>query len=270
MKRRWALVALAALGTVGLVALGIWQLERRVWKLALIERVEQRIHAAPVAAPGPARWASLGRQNAEYLRVTATGHYLQDRETLVRAVTQLGGGFWVLTPFQTDEGFIVLVNRGFVPPERRDRASRKDDVTAGAHTSVTGLLRITEPNGGFLHTNVPAEERWYSRDVAAISHSRNLPGSAPYFIDAEASTTTTTRLADAGASPNGTHTAAGESGSEGAAPQTPAKASPETAPLPVAGLTVVTFRNSHLLYAFTWFGLASMVGALGVRMARHR
>ena len=231
MKRRWALVALAALGTAGLIALGVWQIERRAWKLALIERVEQRIHAAPVAAPGPSRWPSLDRQNAEYLRVRATGHFLQERETLVRAVTQLGGGFWVLAPFQTDDGFVVLVNRGFIPPDRRDPASRKEAAAVGANTTVIGLLRITEPGGGFLRANVPAEERWYSRDVAAISHARNLPGTAPYFIDAEASA--------------------------------------EVARMPVAGLTVVTFRNSHLIYAFTWFGLALMVGTLGVRMARH-
>ncbi len=231
MKRRWALVALAALGTASLVALGVWQLERREWKHALIERVEQRVHAAPIAAPGPQRWPSLDRQNAEYLRVTATGHFLPGRETLVRAVTALGGGFWVLAPFQADDGFIVLVNRGFIPPDRRDPASRKDAVAAGDETTVTGLVRITEPGGGFLRANVPAEERWYSRDVAAISYARKLSGTAPYFIDAEAS-------AEAGR-------------------------------LPVGGLTVVTFPNNHLLYAVTWFGLALMVAALGVRMARH-
>ena len=232
MTRRWALVALAALGTAGLIALGVWQIERREWKLALIERVGQRIHAAPIAAPGPPRWPSLDRRNAEYLRVTATGHFLQGRETLVRAVTTLGGGFWVLAPFQTSDGFVVLVNRGFIPPDRRDPASRKNAVSTADPTAVTGLLRITEPGGGFLRANVPAEERWYSRDVAAISHARILSDTAPYFIDADAN--------------------------------------PEGAPWPVGGLTVITFPNNHLLYAVTWFGLALMVAALGVRMARHR
>ena len=36
----------------------------------------------------------------------------------IQAATALGGGFWVLTPLDTG-GFTVLVNRGFVPPERR-------------------------------------------------------------------------------------------------------------------------------------------------------
>jgi surfeit locus 1 family protein len=254
--RRWVLIALAALGTAGLIGLGVWQVERRAWKLALIERVEQRVHAAPVSAPGPERWASLTRENVEYLKVAATGHF-EGRETLVQAVTALGAGFWVMAPFRADDGFTVLINRGFVPAQRRDgtppageaakagappdigKASRSaastgaqpEPVVAGDPTTITGLLRITEPSGGFLRANAPAENRWYSRDVAAISHAQNLSVTAPYFIDADAST-------DAGA--------------------------------PVGGLTVVTFRNSHLLYAITWFTLALMVAALGVRMARHR
>ena len=39
------------------------------------------------------------------------------------AVTELGSGYWVLTPLAT-RGFTVLVNRGFVPQDRRDPATR--------------------------------------------------------------------------------------------------------------------------------------------------
>ncbi|MEJ1963179.1 MAG: SURF1 family protein [Gammaproteobacteria bacterium] len=242
--KRVVLLVLAALGTAGLIGLGVWQLERRVWKLALIERVEQRVHAAPIAAPGPAQWPSLDRDNAEYLRLSATGQFLQNRPAFVQAVTTLGAGFWVMAPFQTDAGFIVLVNRGFVTPEQRDSVARAGyggvpaapvaDTAeqAAGRLTLTGLLRMTEPNGGFLRANVPADDRWYSRDVAAISHAQHLSGTAPYFIDADAS--------------------------------------PRAGQVPVGGLTVVAFRNSHLLYAITWFTLALMVGALGVRISRQR
>lgn len=228
--KRWIAVFFAALGTVVLSALGVWQLERREWKLDLIERVNQRVHAPPVAAPGPTEWDQLTRENAEYLRVTVTGHYLPGRETLVQAVTERGGGFWVMAPLQTDRGFIVLVNRGFVPLEPGDPASRTQPGTV----SITGLLRMSEPGGAFLRDNAPAENRWYSRDVAAIARTQGLPDTttAPYFIDAEA---------DPAAGPH----------------------------MPVGGLTVTTFRNSHLSYAITWFTLALMVAALGVRMALH-
>src|ERR1700749_1282323 len=106
--KRWLLIAVAAFATVGFGALGVWQVERRAWKLALVERVEQRIHAAPVAAPGPQDWPAITRDNAEYRRVTATGRFLYGRQTRVRAVTELGEGFWLMAPLRTDRGFTVF------------------------------------------------------------------------------------------------------------------------------------------------------------------
>lgn len=227
----WALALfglLALAGIAGLTALGIWQLERRVWKLDLIERVDARIHASPVPAPGPEAWPSVSAASDEYRRVAVTGHFLNDRETLVQAVTDLGGGFWVMTPLVSDRGFTVLVNRGFVPPEKRDPATRAEGQPQGpqaGEVTVTGLLRITEPKGGFLRSNDPAAGRWYSRDVAAIAAAKGVERAAPYFIDAD-----------------GTRNPGG---------------------WPVGGLTVVSFPNSHLSYALTWFALDLMlIGAV--------
>lgn len=213
-------LSLAAL--IGLTALGVWQIERRTWKLTLIDRVEQRVHAAPVALPPPSSWPAISASNDEYRRVAATGRFLHDRETLVKAVTDEGGGYWVITPLRRDDGTTILVNRGFVPPERRDPSTRQDG-NRSDKVEVTGLLRMTEPKGGFLRHNDPASDRWYSRDVAAISAARGLNAVAPFFIDA-----------DAAANPGG---------------------------LPIGGLTVVSFPNNHLIYALTWFGLALMLAA---------
>jgi surfeit locus 1 family protein len=184
-RRLAALVAfdLAALLVVaGLVALAAWQLHRRAWKLDLIARVEARVRAAPTPAPGPGRWAGLSAAGDEYRRVTATGGWIADRSTLVQAVTALGGGYWVLTPLARDDGTTVLVNRGFVPADRRDPASWPP---SPGRVAVVGLLRMPEPGGAFLRSNDPAADRWFSRDVAAIAASRGLSAVAPYFIDAE-------------------------------------------------------------------------------------
>ena len=90
----------------------------------------------------------------------------------------------MLTPFETPD-FTLLVNRGFVPPDRRLRSTRIEGNPAGPVT-ITGLLRISEPGGGFLRSNDPKADRWYSRDVAAIASARALTRAAPYFIDADA------------------------------------------------------------------------------------
>ena len=216
----FGLVFLLLLACAVFTALGIWQVQRLSWKLDLIERVEGRIHASAVPAPGPEAWPGVSAASDEYRRVAVTGRFLHDRETLVQAVSDLGGGFWVLTPLVTDRGFTVLVNRGFVPPEKRDPAARAEGQPQGTVT-VAGLLRVTEPKGGFLRSNDPAAGRWYSRDVAAIASAKGLEQAAPYFIDA-----------DSTRNPGG---------------------------WPVGGLTVVSFPNSHLGYALTWFTLDLML-----------
>ncbi len=269
-------------------ALGSWQVQRRAWKLQLIAQVEQRLHAASVAAPGRASWSQLGSADA-YRVVRAQGHYLYPREVQVQAVTARGPGFWVMTPLSTDDGFIVLVNRGFVPAGWRDPALH-DAAASQAAVQVEGLLRLSEPHGGFLHHNVPASQRWYSRDVAAIAASRQLPAEAvaPYFIDAAASrdraaiddslnagtldaknatNATGTNATDA---TNATGTGDADSGS--APPPSRAVATDGTAgdAQPVAGLTVVRFHNSHLVYAITWYALALMTAAMLLRVWRRR
>ena len=216
---RLFLVLLGFLGVLVFLGLGIWQLERRVWKLDLIARVDQRIHAPAVDAPGPQAWDSIDAASSEYRHVRLAGSFADGANTLVQAVTELGGGYWVLTPMRGDSGFTVLVNRGFIPQEHKAEFERESSAMAVPST-VDGLLRISELGGGFLRSNNPAANRWYSRDVAAIAGARGLTDVAPYFIDA------------------------GASGAES---------------WPRGGLTVVTFRNSHLVYALTWFALAVML-----------
>lgn len=193
---------------LGLIALGTWQVHRRAWKLDLIARVDARIHAAPMPAP-----TTAGKDD-EYRRVRTTGRYVTGQDTLVQASTVRGPGWWVMTPLATPRG-TVLINRGYVP-------GRAAPAQPPGAVTVTGLLRLTEPGGGFLRHNDPAANRWYSRDVAAIAQADRLR-LAPYFIDADA------------------------------APAAPGQ--------PVGGLTVVSFPNSHLVYAITWYTLAIMTAA---------
>ncbi len=214
------------------IALGTWQIHRRSWKLDLIARVDQRVHAPPVPAPAQPQWPELTAANSEYRHVRASGIFLNDRETLVQATTERGAGYWVLTPLRMSDGSTVLINRGFVPPEHRERAAH-EAAAPTAPATVTGLLRMTEPGGAFLRHNDPADNRWYSRDVQAIARARGLGRVAPYFIDAE----------PAGGAARGDRTAA----------------APSSAAAPVAGLTVIQFHNSHLVYVITWYTLALMV-----------
>lgn len=218
------------------MVLGTWQIQRRAWKLALIERVDQRVHTAPVPLPPPQRWGEVNAADHEYQPVFLRGRWLGDKTVLTQAVTELGAGFWVITPLQQEDGTQVLVNRGFIPQAQRPQWLAAP-ASNGLALTVQGLLRMTEPDGGFLRTNDPAQQRWFSRDVAAIRQALELSRAAPFFVDAGLP---------------------GTSGGSG---------TPPTWPRP--GMTVIRFHNSHLVYALTWYGLALMVAGAGWYVARY-
>lgn len=231
-----ALGLLTLLGVVlfaGFVSLGTWQVYRLAWKRDLIARVDARVHAAPVEAPGRAQWRDVNAASSEYRHVQLRGTFLYDRQTLVWSATDLGSGYWVMTPLQQADGSVVLVNRGFAPA---DWCGAKNQCAPGpsGETTLTGLLRMSEPSGLIRH-NDPARNSWYTRDVPAIANARGLKDAAPYFVD------------------------------EDAAPGTLDAGKPAW---PQGGLTVIAFPNNHLSYLITWYVLALMVLGAGFYVAR--
>ncbi|QPF73587.1 SURF1 family protein [Roseateles sp. DAIF2] len=231
-KAFWVLLLGAALSFVAFLALGSWQVQRLGWKQDLIARVEARLAAAPVPPPARADWPAVDKAGFEYRKLRLAGRFEHGRETLVGASTELGSGFWVLTPLRLADGGWLLVNRGFVPPSLRDPASRREGQIEG-EIELTGLLRLSEPLGSLLQKNEPAAGRWYSRDVAAIAAARGLEGPvAPFFVDA-----------------------AGD---------------PQAEVWPRPGLTVLRFSNNHRVYALTWFALAAMAAGAAVYLLREQ
>lgn len=242
---RISLAILAGLMFAGFFALGTWQVYRLQWKLALIERVDQRVHAPATVAPTVAQWPLVTAEADEYRHVRIEGVYLAGADTLTLASLERGIGYWVMTPLCTPDGGIVMVNRGFVPAGAggwraqpapphvaADACGTAVAAAAAAGTPpvpVAGLLRVSE-KASALRQNEPARNYWFTRDTGAIAAARGLPAVAPYFIDADAASAAAIKLAVPG----------------------------ETAQ-PVGGLTVVSFVNNHLVYALTWFALAAMV-----------
>ena len=239
--QRWMLSLIALLLLLLFAGLGTWQVVRLQWKLALIQRVDTRVHAAPSAPPHSTDWPTVSAATDEYRHLRLSGHFLYGLTTPVQAVTERGSGFWLVTPLCQPDGTVVLVNRGFIPaalgadsgyPVRR--ATADACAGGGAPVTVTGLLRLSEPKGGFLRSNDAAHQRWFSRDVAAIASARGVMQVAPYFVDADAG---------------------------------PVASAPDVV-LPTGGMTVISFPNNHLVYALTWFALAAMVGAAWWWIAR--
>lgn len=220
-----------------LVGLGTWQLERLRWKEGVIAAVAARADAPAGPLPDPATWDRLDREHDEYRHVRLSGTFDHAREALVYTVRGesepglKGQGFYVITPLMRPDGPPVLVNRGFVPQDRRDPATRAEGQVAG-EVEVLGLLRLPEEASWFVPANDPARNAFYRRDPGEIAAARGLSGAAPFIVDA-----------DAAPNPGG---------------------------LPQGGVTRRSFPNRHLEYALTWYGLAATLVGVCIAVAWTR
>ncbi|UOA30191.1 hypothetical protein DSM107133_04955 (plasmid) [Pseudosulfitobacter sp. DSM 107133] len=204
----------------GMIALGNWQMRRLAWKLDLIDAVQTRAFGDPVPAPAG--------DAPEYLRVFASGRFAGDQSLRIKAVTDLGPGFWIMTPLITQDG-AIWVNRGFVP----GGLNQGDWDAAPGPARVTGLVRLDQPGGTLLESNQPETGRWVSADLAEMTRAVGLTeAQTAYFIDAEAAGT--------------------------------------GALWPRGGLTRLTFRNTHLAYALTWYAMAALFFGAMVYVVKDR
>ena len=227
----------ALVAFVTFIVLGTWQIQRKAWKEALIERLEQRLSAPPTDLPPLERWAILDPIDDEFRHVKFAGAFVSGSEALVYAGGSAlrsdvsGPGYWVLAPVRLVAGGTVVVNRGFVPEGRQDEVNRSAGPRTGA-VNMVGVMRWPQPRGAFSPDDEPARNLWFVRDPVAIASAKGWGEVAPFFIELES-------------------------------PQPPGG-------LPRAGVLNVNLRNEHLQYAVTWYGLAVVVVVMFAFWLRSR
>jgi surfeit locus 1 family protein len=198
-----------------MLGLGTWQLDRLAWKTALIDSFESRVSAQPVSPPAVVEDMEVWR----FRHVQATGHFLNDKELHLTGRPYEGtAGFHVITPFVTDDGLTVLVNRGWVPSDRRRPETRPGSVLDGTVT-VNGIVLEAGRKGYFVPENEPGREIWFTVEPEQMAAHLGIGPVASYYIDV--------------LRPPGRPTS-----------------------LPIGAMASIQVRNEHLQYAVTWFLLA--------------
>jgi surfeit locus 1 family protein len=223
-RRTWlGLLIPAVLAFAVLVALGTWQIHRKAWKEDLIATLTERLAAPPAALPAPSRWPRLDRESDECRRVRFSATFDHSKEALVYAAASAfrpdvtGRGYWIFTPARLADGAFVIVNRGFVPDDRKDAVSRADGQITGP-VEIVGALRWPEARNWFSPADDPAHNLWFVRDPLAMAAAKGVSPAAPFYVEQESPVP-----------PGG---------------------------WPQPGKLIVQLRNEHLQYAVTWYGLA--------------
>jgi surfeit locus 1 family protein len=213
----------AIAGIAILVGLGIWQLDRKAWKENLIAAMTTRLSREPADLPPRDRWDHVLAEREEFARVGFPAEFLPGEEALVYSAGSAfrpdvaGPGYFVFAPARLAGGSIVIVNRGFVPLDRKDPASRAEGAPHGS-VDIVGIVRWPEARGLFTPADEPQNNVWYLRDIKAMAAAKKWSTAAPFYIEQESPVP-----------PGG---------------------------WPKPGKLQVNLPDNHLQYAITWFGLA--------------
>ena len=212
------------------VGLGVWQLQRRVEKHALIAALTERLSAAPMPLPDRSRWSALSAPRDEFRRVSFVARYQHAPDAMVyssgSAVREdvSGPGTWAFLPARLASGETIVINAGFVENTMQERAAEDRAVARlleGQPVEMIGYLRFPEAAGLFTPAENVAKRLWFTRDTQGMAQALGWGQIAPFYIDLEA--------------------------------PVPASGVPKPGPLSVH------LRDDHLQYAITWFGLAGAV-----------
>ncbi|MEM9495661.1 MAG: SURF1 family protein [Pseudomonadota bacterium] len=232
LEVRPVLTIFAAVGLAILISLGMWQLDRRAWKLDLIEKIDTRTASAPIAFADAVARAAAG-EDMTYTPVFINGTFRRGAFTRVFGSYEKNAGVYVFAPLMTAGGE-TYVNLGFAP-QANDMTERLDALyTDGAEQTVTGLFRVREklapPAAWFVPTTQSPDGLWYIRDPVKFA-AADARETTPYYID---------------------------------------QAAVETRAWPQGGTTKIEFRNKHMEYALTWFGLAATLVAIWTAFSFRR
>lgn len=232
-KLLFAILGLGLFGT--LLGLGNWQVQRLHWKESLLQEIADRRALPPVPLSDILARLAKGEQ-VDYVPVTVTGTFDHAKERHFLATLNGDPGYHVYTPMTLTDGPVLFVNRGFVPMEKADPATRQDGNPQGAVT-ITGLSRdrLAAKPSSLVPDNDLAKNIFFWKDLDAMAKSTGYDPSRvlPLFIDA-----------DATPNPGGS---------------------------PVGAVTIFDLPNNHLQYAITWYGLAAaLVLVAGVMLVKGR
>lgn len=202
------------LSLIILLGLGSWQVDRLLWKQDLIESRQAQAEMAPIAVPTD----TILDPDMAFRSAYAEGHYLNDQEKYLMARTRRGNvGFQLITPLEQEDGRIILVNRGWVPKDYRDPATRPESLIEGP-VRVTGVLRLPKEKHWAQPDNDALRNQWFYVDVDHMAEDTGAELASRYYLELDDT--------------------------------------PVPGGMPIGGQAKVELPNSHLEYAITWYSLA--------------
>ncbi|XP_043250160.1 surfeit locus protein 1 isoform X1 [Colletes gigas] len=218
--------------------LGTWQVQRRKWKLNLLETLSKRINHKPIELPNNLEEL----ESKEYYPIKVKGTFVYEKEFVIgpRSLIVDGDanssgsffgsgetqkGYCVITPFKLlDQDCTILINRGWIPRTHKSPVKRQEGQIEG-EVEITGILRLNEKRPPFVPKHTTKDDMWYYRDVNEMAKKA---GTAPIYLEMISN-----------------------------------KDFPK---FPIGSQTKVNIRNEHLSYIITWYSLSAATGYMWYKL----
>jgi cytochrome oxidase assembly protein ShyY1 len=159
-----------------------WQLGKNTKTSRENNQIQQSLTTAPVPLKTLMPQQDSSAPDAQWRRVTATGHYLPDKQLLARLRVADGEpALEVLVPFMVDGGPNVLVDRGYVRPEQ---GSRLPPIPPPPHGTVTITARLRDSERPVLDKQSFVSDgvrQVYSIDISQIATLTGVPLAGSYL-----------------------------------------------------------------------------------------
>ncbi len=160
MSRMIIPLLIGLIGCAILVSLGTWQVQRLAWKQGVLAEIDAKIGAVPVVLP-----EAIDPQTQSYLAVEAGGRFTGEEIHVLASIKQRGAGYRIIAVLETSEGRRILVDRGFIPTERK----LEDRATSGV--KVQGNLYWPQEVDSYTPDPDKGGNIWFARDVPAMAEA---------------------------------------------------------------------------------------------------
>lgn len=146
--KQWILLGLAVtVLVVGCVFAGRWQWNRHIDRAAAITIINENYAASPVPLTDVLPQAGAVVDTRDVWRpVSMHGHYVPEATVLLRnRPVDKQASFHILVPFVTDDGTVLVVNRGWLPYGRDSAEPDSVPAPPSGEVDVVVRLRADEP-----------------------------------------------------------------------------------------------------------------------------
>ena len=151
-----------------LLSLSFWQFKRLHWKENLINEIETQNKFEAID------YNKLNEvDNIFYRKIKLKGEFLHNFELhMYGGSRQFKGepGYYIITPMQTIDNKIFLVNRGWVP-EKLKLANKRPETLITGQVEIIGTIMPEEQKTLYIHDNQPNKNLWFYINLDEIRNS---------------------------------------------------------------------------------------------------